>query len=290
MKHAKKQYEVLQWASLFLEKNNREPRVAELLLQHHLQIGRSEFFANMRDEVPSHIIEKFEGDVREHAETGKPVQHFTGYESFYGRDFEVNKNVLIPRPETEELIEHVLKVGKQLGIESPTIVDVGTGSGVIAITLAVEYSNATVYATDISSQALEVASKNAKEHHAKVNFLQGDFLQPLITNNIKADIIVSNPPYISEEESELLSDTVKNFDPSLALFADENGLAAYKQIIASAPHVLNRSGILAFEIGHEQGQAVSNLITRQFSNTETEVLKDINGKNRMVVSIINDNN
>lgn len=276
----KKQYEVLQWASLFLEKNNRETRVAELLLQHHLNVTRTQYFAQMREEVPEHIVEKFEKDIKMHAETGVPIQHLTGYEMFYGRKFSVNHHVLIPRPETEELVLHVINHAPK---DRPiTIVDVGTGSGIIAITLALELPNAKVYAIDISEEALMMAKKNAKSLQADVTFLKGDFLEPFINQGLQADIVVSNPPYISEEERAELSDTVVNYDPELALFAEDNGLFAYKKIVSQLPNTVVTGGSVAFEIGHLQGDAVKGLIEWTFPHSSVSVIKDINGKDRIV--------
>ncbi|MFD1852191.1 peptide chain release factor N(5)-glutamine methyltransferase [Oceanobacillus bengalensis] len=280
---SEKLYEVLKRASLFLDEYNRESKVAEILLQHHLRISRSEFFMKMQDPVPSSVIERFEKDLQLHAETGIPVQHLTGNEMFYGRKFQVNNHVLIPRPETEELVLHIIELVKKKYTENPiTIVDIGTGSGVIAITLALELPQATVYATDISSEALSIAKNNADRLKANVHFLQGDFAQPLIDENIQADIIVSNPPYIAESEKAAMDDTVKNFDPALALFADEEGLAAYRRIIQQAPKVLKRQAQIAFEIGYKQSADIQEIIMQRFPTAEVRCLKDINGKDRIV--------
>lgn len=275
-----KQYEVLQWASLFLEKNNREPKVADLLLQHHLDVSRTEFFALMREDVPEEIADRFRMDIEKHVETGVPVQHLMGYEEFYGRKFSVNPHVLIPRPETEELVQRVMNHASKK--EPLTIVDIGTGSGIIAITLALELPNATVYAIDISEKALETAKSNAEKYHANVTFLQGDFLASFLAQNLKADIVVSNPPYISEEERPELTDTVVNHDPELALFADDNGLAAYKKIISQLPDAIITGGTVAFEIGHLQGEAVKALVMETFPESDVSILKDINGRDRIV--------
>lgn len=279
MKQPTKQYEVLQWASLFLENYQREPRVADILLQHYLQVERTKFYAMMHDTISDDIIEQYKAAIKAHAVSGVPVQHLTGYEVFYGREFAVNKNTLIPRPETEELVQHVIQKAKTHPL---TIVDVGTGSGIIAITLALELPHATVYATDISRAALEVAEKNAKELKANITFLQGDFLQPVIAENIQADIIVSNPPYISRVEATLLSDTVKNFDPELALFAADNGLAAYSRIIEQSKQVVKSDTMLAFEIGDTQGEAVCTLIKKAYPASVVQTIKDINKKDRIV--------
>lgn len=283
-----KQFEVLRWASLFLEEHNREPRVAEILLQHHLNVTRSQFYMLMQEPVSDEIAEMFKAQIVKHAETGIPVQHLTGYESFYGRDFTVNEHVLIPRPETEELVLHIIdSAGQPANSNQPlTIVDIGTGSGIIAITLALELPEAKVYASDISKDALAIARQNAKRLGADVTFLQGDFLEPIIDEQIKADIIVSNPPYIAREEAPLLSDTVKNFDPELALFAEKNGLAAYQKIIMQAPEAVNADALIAFEIGHKQGRAVRALIKGTFPGSAVTTIQDINKKDRIVSAVI----
>lgn len=282
-----KQHEVLRRASLFLAAHDCEVKIAEILLQHYMQVSRAEFFFQMQEAVPEEVIEKLKNDIQKHVETGVPVQHLLGYETFYSRDFLVNEHVLIPRTETEEVVMHALAIAKGIAKSKPlTIVDVGTGSGIIAATLALELPEAKIYATDISKKALTIAKKNVEQLEARVTFLEGDFLKPLIDQGIKADIIVSNPPYIAYSEAENLDRTVKNFDPDLALFADEDGLAAYKQIIAQAPNVLNQPAQLIFEIGYQQGAAVKNLITETFPTSEVEIIKDINENDRIVSCFI----
>ncbi|WP_042221403.1 peptide chain release factor N(5)-glutamine methyltransferase [Oceanobacillus manasiensis] len=275
-----KQYEVLNWASLFLEESQREVGVAQLLLQHHLGKSRSQFYADMQEIVPEEIAASFAKDIKEHAQTGIPVQHLMGKESFYGREFVVTGDVLIPRPETEELVQHIIK---SLPANAPlTIVDVGTGSGIIAISLALELPHATVYATDISEEALAVARRNASLLDANVTFFQGNFLRPLEDVGISIDVLVSNPPYIARSEATTLSDTVKNFDPELALFAEEEGLAAYKEIVKQAKNVMKSDGRLAMEIGHTQAEAITSLITQEFPSYKVQTIKDINGKDRII--------
>jgi len=238
----------------------------------------------MQKEIPNQIIKRFEQDIKKHALSGIPVQHLTGYEYFYERKFTVNRHVLIPRFETEELVQHVIGlVQKYHQNEQVTIVDVGTGSGIIGITLALELTNAIVYATDISVAALHTAKNNAKLHHAEVRFLQGDFLQPVIDSKINPHYIISNPPYISEEEKRLLKDTVKDFDPELALFATDHGLGAYKKILSQInllPEKQNR--YICLEIGHTQASAVTCLIKQQLQLHEISTLQDINGKDRII--------
>lgn len=281
MKKSAKQYEVLNGASIYLEKHNREPRVAEILLQHYLNVSRSKFYTMMQDPISEITLERFNAAIHDHAKAGTPVQHLMGYEMFYGRKFIVDKNVLIPRPETEELVQHVIQT---VGEKPITIVDVGTGSGVIAITIALELKHVTVYATDISRAALSVAGHNAEQLKANITFLEGDFLQPFIDENIKADVIVSNPPYIARAEEAFLSDTVRNFDPELALFADENGLAAYSKIIEQSQQATRPNSIMAFEIGYTQGEAVTSLLKSAFPASEVKTIQDINKKDRIVTA------
>lgn len=277
-------HEVRRWASLFLEKYGREPGVVEILLQHHLGMSRAQLLATERDAFPSYAVDNFTRDVKKHAETAIPVQHLTGRESFYGRDYFVDKHVLIPRPETEELVLGVIDYVKAAKLKNPPrIVDVGTGSGVIAITLKLELGTPEVCATDLSEEALTVARRNAESLEADVTFTQGDFLKPLVDNKqAQVDIIVSNPPYIAYEEQDALSDTVKNYDPELALFAEEEGLAAYKQILAQARSVISKNALIAFEIGHMQGNRVQALISAYFPDSVVDVRQDINGKDRIV--------
>ena len=278
-----KQYEVLKWASLFLAEHNCEKKIADILLQHHLQVTASEFYMMMQEKISENIVNQYKADIIKHVETGIPVQHLTGYAYFYGRKFIVNKDVLIPRPETEELVKHVIELAQQSNRQKPlNIIDIGTGSGVIAITLSLELTNVNIYATDISHDALAVAKENAKDHHANISFFQGQFLQPIIEEEIKADIIVSNPPYIKESDKKGLSRTVKNFDPHLSLFAKEDGLAAYQRIIQEVPKVADPNSHVVFEIGYDQGNAVRQLFTDTFPLSDVRIIQDMNGKDRIV--------
>src|SRR5699024_4991199 len=191
-------------------------------------------------------------------------------------------HVLIPRPETEELVQHVIELVKQDHQSSINIADIGTGSGMIAITLALELPHVNIYGTDLSKKALNIAKQNAQYHHVDIPFFQGDFLQPMIDQNIKVDYIVSNPPYIKKSDKISLSRTVKNFEPDLALFAEDSGLAAYKKIIQMIPEVSKRQSKVIFEIGYDQGKAVYQLIKHKFPHSDVNVIQDINGKDRIV--------
>ncbi|MCA0985463.1 peptide chain release factor N(5)-glutamine methyltransferase [Halobacillus yeomjeoni] len=271
--------EARKWASVFLQQYNRESRVADLLLEYHLDLSFSQLLAYERDSFPSKQKDPFIKDVKEHARTGVPVQHIIGHAHFYGREFKVNQNVLVPRPETEELVLGVLKWLSQTSISRPSIVDIGTGSGVIAITLALELENAEVTATDLSADALEVAAENARTHKASVEWREGSFLEPVSSS---MDVLVSNPPYISYDDKKEMADTVVDFDPEMALFAENEGMAAYEAIIGQVKRKQFKPKLIAFEIGHQQGIQVKELIERHLPGYQVEIRKDINQKDRMI--------
>ncbi|HIU40531.1 MAG TPA: peptide chain release factor N(5)-glutamine methyltransferase [Candidatus Aphodocola excrementigallinarum] len=210
-------------------------------------------------------------------EEGKPVQYIVGDVDFYGYVLDVNQNVLIPRRETEELVEEVIKRSKDFS--NPLIIDVGTGSGAIAIALSKELG-INVYASDISKKALEVAYKNATKTNADVTFFEGDMLKPYIDKKLKVDIIVSNPPYIKEDEE--IEDIVKNNEPNIALYAKNNGLEFYESILKDAKYVLNDKFLIAFEIGCSQNEDVSSLAKKYLKDVKVETKKDLSGKNRFV--------
>lgn len=281
----KTNFEALTRASSFLAENNREKEVARYLLQHVLQKNYSELMMTIYEEITPEAYQTFWDYVEEHV-TGRPFQYIIGQESFYGRDFLVNEHVLIPRPETEELIEEVKKRTANLfeANKSIKIADIGTGSGAIALTIKKEISNAKVTATDISPEALVVSKKNAERLEAKVEFKQGDLLAPIADQ--KWDIILSNPPYIGSHEAEDLSDTVIDYEPHLALFAEEDGLQLYRKMAAQLPDMMNIPSFIGFEIGYAQGPAVQKMLQNAFPLALVEVAQDINQKNRFVFCTI----
>ncbi|GEM05352.1 release factor glutamine methyltransferase [Halolactibacillus miurensis] len=273
--------EALNWASLFLKQHNREEKVAELLLIHVLGLSRLDFLMQLQEQIRPDVYDTFKQMVTRHATTGIPLQHLTGEEQFYDRTFKVTKDTLIPRQETEELMYYLLKdLNKRPHLTD--VVDVGTGTGVLAITLKLEQPHLNVYAVDISDAALRVAKDNANTLGALVTMQSSDFLSHFIETDQHVDVIVSNPPYIPYSDLDSLSDTVKNFDPHLALFSEEDGLYSYRTIIAGATHVLRPHGLMAFEIGHNQKEAVTALIKRAFPDATVETKQDMFGRDRMV--------
>ncbi|MEK3857547.1 peptide chain release factor N(5)-glutamine methyltransferase [Cytobacillus sp. FSL H8-0458] len=282
-----KVYEALNWASSFLKTSNRDENAGELLLQHFMKMSRASFLANLREELNPEILAEFQRAVQAHA-AGQPVQYIIGSEEFYGRTFQVNEDVLIPRPETEELVYNALqKINKLFGtVTGLEMADIGTGSGAIAVTMKLEKPELNVTATDIYGPTLELAQKNAEQNGAEIEFFQGDLLQPLISKGKKFDIILSNPPYIPERDIEWMSDVVTKHEPHRALFAGEEGLDLYKRFMAELPAVIKDRALIGFEVGAGQSEAVSALLQKAFPHADIETICDINGKDRMVFAEI----
>lgn len=209
-------------------------------------------------------------------ESGMPVQYIVGNVNFYGNEISVNPNVLIPRFETEELVEKTINYINKYFNEKINIVDLGTGSGCIAITLKKEL-NCDVTAVDISKEALEVARENAKKNNVKINFINGDMLNPL---NEKYDVIISNPPYISYDEE--IMEIVKNNEPHQALYADNNGLYFYEQILKDANKYLKEQSLIAFEIGYKQAEDIKKLALTYFPNSKIIIEQDLYKRDRFV--------
>ena len=192
----------------------------------------------------------------------------------------VNKDVLIPRFETEELVGYILSYYDEIfKTKKIKVVDIGTGSGNIAIALAKEEPNMEVSASDISTEAIEIAKENAKNNDAKVNFVVGDMLEPFIKSGEKFDILVSNPPYIPD--TEFVEDIVKDNEPHLALFGGSDGMKFYDMILKDADKILNYPALIAFEHSYNKKEQMINLAKKYFSDSQVEVIKDMQGKDRM---------
>lgn len=280
-------YEALNWASSFLKEHNREEFAGELLLRHLSGLSRTSMLAMMRDELAGEVWTHFRAAVQKHAD-GEPIQYIIGSEEFYGRRFEVNEHVLIPRPETEELVYGTLKRLDRLfpAIDQVELVDVGTGSGAISVTLHLEKPGLQVTAIDLSEDALVVARKNASQLGAEIEFIHGDLLQPLISQGKKVDAVISNPPYIPIADQEWMQDIVTEHEPHMALFAGEDGLDLYRRFMDELPLVLKDKALVGFEIGAGQGDAVAALLKNTFPKANVEIVFDINGKDRMVFAEI----
>ncbi|MDR3214923.1 MAG: peptide chain release factor N(5)-glutamine methyltransferase [Bacilli bacterium] len=273
--------DLLNESILKINEAHKEERAAYELLKKHLKIENYQLYLMLEEEVDKAVIDDYNQDLNDYLDN-KPLQYILGYEMFLGRDFIVNDKVLIPRYETEELVENILyHIDDYFSdYEQIDIVDIGCGSGAIAISLDLEDNKTKVIGSDISSDALSVATHNNELLKAEVTFKQGDMLQPLIDNNIKVDILVSNPPYIPDEE--LLENSVKDYEPHVALFGGNQGLDFYEIILKNAHLVIKERALLAFEIGYNQKDGLINLINKYFKDASYQILKDINGKDRML--------
>lgn len=245
---------VTQGTELLKTSGTPEPRLtAEILLCHAVHCERPYLYAHDDQELREVEWIHYGRWLHERMQ-GKPLQHITKVQEFYGRPFRVTPDVLIPRPETELLVETVFKRRP----DARRIVDVGTGSGAIAVTLALE-SRATVTATDISRSALTIAAANARQFCADVRFFEGDLVSSFRQNSF--DCLVSNPPYVSLESRISLQSEVRDWEPELALFAGPDGLDVYRRLIPEAWRVLEPGGLLALEIGFGQAEDVTALVS-----------------------------
>lgn len=247
-----------------------------LLAEFVFGITRVKYYANMQMTVDGRSAEKYNELVNQRA-GHIPLQHIIGTQEFMGLTFKVNENVLIPRQDTELLVENVVDY---FGNDERTVLDMCTGSGCIAVSIDRLSKNSKVTAVDISEKALEVAQENNRLNNANVTFIQSD----LFTNVTgKYDIIVSNPPYIRTDEIPKLMEEVKSHEPVMALDGMEDGLYFYKKICNEASDYLNDNGKIFFEIGYDQGDDVSEIL-RQNRFCNIEVLKDLSGNDRVVIA------
>lgn len=278
--------EVLKKAQVKMEAADRGEQAAFLYLLELTNKEAHNLYMEYDEEMPQAQIDEFEAGVERLVE-GEPLGHVLGFEWFYGYRFKVNEDVLIPRPETEELVAYILAAYDEYFKDTlnVTTVDVGTGSGAIAVALKKEEPNIHILASDISEKACRIAKQNAQDNDAVVEVLCGDMLEPLIERNIKVDILISNPPYIPSDEA--MEDSVVNYEPHVALFGGEDGLKFYRIIFEHAKKVLKDKAMMAFEMGYNQKEALSAEARKYFPDAKIEVIKDMSGKNRMLFIYLN---
>ena len=265
-------------ACLLLRRQEKEESLARFLLMYMLDESPQLFSSNLSEQLSKENEEKYFSLIEKHIEEDVPLSHLVGFEYFYDRKYKVTKDVLSPRMETEELIYKVIEYVKATNKNNLKILDLCTGSGIIAITLKKELEQVSVdiIASDISEKAIEVAKENAQNHNADIRFIQSD-----IFNNIddKFDVIVSNPPYIDRKDEVTMQDNVLKYDPHLALFAEEEGMYFYRKIIEQANDYLDENSVIFFEIGYDQKDKIIKLA--DMNGYSGEVYKDINGRDRM---------
>ena len=252
-----------------------------ILMLELCNMSSADLYLHYEDEIDKDILEKFNDGV-DRLLKNEPLQYILGYQWLYGNKIIVNEEVLIPRYETEELVANVLADSDYFFKDKEEIViaDVGTGSGAIAVSLAKEEPRFRMYATDISETALDVARQNAELNGVDITFYQGDMLEPLIEKGLKLDILVSNPPYIPVEQE--VQKSVGEYEPHVALFGGNDGLYFYRKIFEKAYELVKEHSFMAFEIGFDEKDALLELAKQYFPNDRYDVLKDLNGKNRML--------
>jgi len=262
--------------------NNKEDSAIKRLLLHFSNMDSSELLLNLNEEMPEELYNDFLYGVDRFVIQNIPVQHIIGYEYFFGYEFIVNSDVLIPRFETEELVANVLEQYDDVFNGTDVdVVDIGTGSGCLAVTLSVEEKGMNVIATDISEKALVVAKQNNNKLGGRVTFYQGDMLEPV--KAMKFDILVSNPPYIPNDE--FVEDLVKSNEPHVALFGGKDGLDFYRKIIINAESILNDKYIIAFEHAYDKAKELKKLIQKHIKDATIIQKKDMQGKDRMTFII-----
>ena len=249
---------------------------AKMLLANILGYDTLELLNHIDEVISTETVDKYKACI-EAVKSNKPLQYVMGNVNFFGYEFYINENVLIPRFETEELVDRVIKFLNSSFKEAKDIIDLGCGSGVIGITLKKKCPTLDVTCLDISEEALIVAIKNAEKLDAEINFVKGDMLDNVFE---KYDVIVSNPPYIAEDEQ--IEDIVKNNEPHLALYAGVDGLDCYRKIFKEAKRVLNNKFLIALEIGCTQKDAITNLAKETFDNVEVQCFKDMSLKDRII--------
>ena len=244
------------------------------------QEERYNLYVHFEEEVPEELGLKFEEGMNRIL-NHEPMAHVLGYSWFYGYKMISNQNALIPRVETEELCAQILsRIDEHFPEGNIDAVDVGTGSGAIAITLVKEEARVNMKASDISEEALLVAKENANINEAEVEFVCGDMLKPFIERGDKFDVLVCNPPYIPEEEE--MEDSVVDYEPNIALFGGDDGLKFYREVFRDCKKVLKDKAFMAFEMGWNQKEAMSALVKEYLGEVDFEIIKDMNGKDRML--------
>ncbi len=263
------------------------PRLeAELLLRCVLQVDRAALYTRWEHEVPSAAWTRYRHLLDARA-VGHPVHYLIGEREFMALRFAVDPRVMIPRPETEVLVESVL--GYFQDHPTPTFVDVGTGSGCIAVSLATSLPAARVFAIDVSPEALEVARANAVRHQvqAQVTFLEGALLRPLPAEcEHQIDAIASNPPYIPSSQAATLPTEVRDYEPGVALFAPGEGTEIHAQLIRDAPRWLRPAGLLGLEVGLGQAEGVARMMRQDGRFAPVRIFKDLAGVDRVVLGAL----
>lgn len=268
-------FKARQWAFSFIEDHGGEKEVADFLLCGQMKWNEAQLLMHFRNIMDKEDWIIYQNNVHKFV-AGWPAQYLIGATSFYGLQLRVTENTLIPRPETEELVEWILNDHSNSPID---VLDLGTGTGAIGLALKTQRPQWQLTLSDISKDALDVAQLNAQMLNLNVKLIKSDLFDQL---NQKFDVIVSNPPYIAEDEKQYMDQSVLEHEPHMALFASDHGLAIYKRIAREYRSYLKPHGQMYFEHGFRQAQAVSQIFKDQISTAQLETRKDINNRDRMI--------
>ena len=266
---------------LFFAKQHIHSDHAKILLAELLHKNSLELLNHLSEKVSEEKVNLYKEEVLA-LEKGEPLQYVIGTVNFYGNEFYVDKNVLIPRFETEELVENTIKYAQKFFTTPVDIIDLGCGSGVIGLTLEKKLSTNSVDLVDISEKALDVTKKNREKLSSKVNLIHSDMFENVTK---KYDIIISNPPYIKTNEE--IEEIVKNNEPHLALYAGIDGLDCYRKILNNIKEHMKEKCLIAFEIGMTQASAITEIVNEVLPTAKVEVKKDLSEKDRMIFIFYN---
>jgi len=275
---------IVDWTTAHLKQHGSEtPRLdSEILLAHARGCTRIEIYTHF-DDIPTEAQRSTMRELVSRRAQHEPVAYLVGHREFFGLDFRVTSDVLVPRPETETLVVEALERAEPF--ENPRILDIGTGSGCLAVSIAVNHSNASITATDVSEQALSIARENAQAHGVidRMRLLKGDLFGPLESSD-QFELIVSNPPYIADGERDQLPADVSLHEPHVALFAGADGLDVIRRLIERAPKHLVDRGHLLLEISPEQAGAVGECLSASASFADIKTIKDLSDHARVLAA------
>lgn len=261
---------------LFFAKEHIHSDHAKILVAEALGCNPLELLNHLEETIPEEKVDLLKKEI-DAIKNNKPLQYVLGNVNFYGNKFYIDERVLIPRFETEELVENTVTYINKFFTEPVDIIDLGCGSGVIGLTLEKKVSTKSVDLVDISNKALEVTKINCKNLNSNANIIQSDMFDAI---NKKYDVIISNPPYIKTKEE--IEDIVKNNEPHIALYAGDDGLDCYKKILKNIKNHMKEKCLIAFEIGYTQANDIKNLISKYLPDSKIEIKQDMSEKDRMV--------
>lgn len=261
---------------LFFAKEHIHSDHAKILVAEALGCNPLELLNHLEETIPEEKVDLLKKEI-DAIKSNKPLQYVLGNVNFYGNKFYIDERVLIPRFETEELVENTVIYINKFFTEPVDIIDLGCGSGVIGLTLEKKVSTKSVDLVDISNKALEVTKINCKNLNSNANIIQSDMFDAI---NKKYDVIISNPPYIKTKEE--IEDIVKNNEPHIALYAGDDGLDCYKKILKNIKNHMKEKCLIAFEIGYTQANDIKNLISKYLPDSKIEIKQDMSEKDRMV--------